>query len=80
MKHWQTSKKEIIDTMRNELDTVEERFKKVINENNMVGEDYRMRASVNWEALIKERVKNETLENFNTRLSGRVQYLTKLND
>jgi hypothetical protein len=34
--------------MQFELDTVEERFKKVINENLMVGEDYRMRAYMNF--------------------------------
>ena len=35
--------------MRGELDTVEERFLRVINENNMVGEDFRQRALVNLE-------------------------------
>lgn len=35
--------------MRGELDTVEERFLRVINENNMVGEDFRQIALVNLE-------------------------------
>lgn len=49
--------------MRHELDTVEERFLKVINQNNMVGEDFRMRASINWEKLLYERAETARLRN-----------------
>lgn len=62
LKQYEHSKKEIVQRLRNELDTVEVRFLKVINENNMVGEDYRMRASVNWERLVKERAYNSELK------------------
>jgi hypothetical protein len=34
--------------MRHELDTVEARWLKVINENTMVAEDFRTRAVANW--------------------------------
>lgn len=57
LKQFELSKKEMIAKLRYELDTVEERFKKVINENSMVGEDYRMRAATNFERLVKERVR-----------------------
>lgn len=41
MKQFEISKKEYIAKLKGELDTVESRWLKVINENNMVGEDYR---------------------------------------
>jgi len=41
MKQFEQSKKEYVAKLKSELDTVEFRFLKVINENNMVGEDYR---------------------------------------
>lgn len=47
LKQYEVSKKELISKMRFELDTVEERFLQVINENLMVGEDYRARAENN---------------------------------
>lgn len=57
LKQYEQSKKTLIQRLRHELDTVEERFLKVINENNMVGEDYRARAQVNWERLCESREK-----------------------
>jgi len=48
LKQYEQSKKEYISKLRYELDTVEERYMHVINENNMVGEDYRMRAHLNF--------------------------------
>lgn len=62
LKQYEQSKKEIVKKMRHELDTVEERFLKVINENSMVGEDYRMRAAVNWERLVFERAETARLK------------------
>jgi len=62
MRQFEQSKKELVARLRNELDTVEERFLKIINQNNMVGEDYRMRAAMNFERLIAEKVKNKDLE------------------
>ena len=52
----------MVGTLRYELDTVEERYLKVINENNMVGEDYRMRAHHNFEKLIKEKAYSRECE------------------
>ena len=49
LKQFEASKKEYVDRLKKELDTVEERFLKVINENNMVGEDYRSLAWVNFD-------------------------------
>jgi hypothetical protein len=40
-KQLQITKQQYIDKLKRELNTVESRFMKVINENNMVGEDYR---------------------------------------
>lgn len=47
LKQYEISKKELVSRLRFELDTVEERYLKVINENLMVGEDFRTRAEVN---------------------------------
>jgi hypothetical protein len=44
LKQIEISKKEYVAKLKHELDTVESRFLKVINENNMVGEDYRSKA------------------------------------
>jgi len=40
-KQFSISKEQFIDRLKKELNTVEARFHKIINENNMVGEDYR---------------------------------------
>ena len=40
-KQFSISKEQFIEKLKKELNTVEARFYKIINENNMVGEDYR---------------------------------------
>jgi multidrug resistance efflux pump len=62
MRQFEIQKKELVGRLRRELDTVEERFLKIINQNNMVGEDYRMRAAVNFERLLEEKLKCQDLE------------------
>ena len=61
MKKFDATKKEQINKLKRDLDTVEERFHKVINENNMVGEDIRSRAYMNLEKAkqLKNKVKKE---------------------
>ena len=41
MKQFEMSKKDYINKLKRELDTIEDRFLKVINENQMCEEDYR---------------------------------------
>ena len=41
MKQFEHHKKEYVAKLKHELDTVESRFHKIINENNMMGEDFR---------------------------------------
>jgi len=41
MKQFEHAKREYVGKLTQELNTVESRYIKVINENNMVGEDYR---------------------------------------
>ena len=53
MKQFELNKKEYITKLKHELDTVEFRFLKVINENNMIGEDIRSRAKLNLEKMLK---------------------------
>lgn len=53
MKQFEVSKRQHIDKLKRELDTVEERFHKIINENNMVGEDIRSRAMLNMDKALK---------------------------
>ena len=54
MKQFEISKREYVAKLRLELDTVEERFHKVINENNMIGEDIRAQALRNLQLWQKE--------------------------
>lgn len=53
MKQFEANKKEYVAKLKHELDTVEHRFHKVINENNMIGEDIRSRALFNLEKMLK---------------------------
>lgn len=62
MKQYELSKKEIVGRLRKELDTVEDRFLKIINQNNMVGEDYRMRAALNFERMVMAQVTCKELQ------------------
>jgi len=63
MKQFETSKKEYISKLKAELDTVEARFLKVINENNMVGEDFRSAAFINYHRYIAFKLKyNDTVD------------------
>ena len=44
MKQFEAHKKEYVTKLKHELNNVESRFHKVINQNNMIGEDYRSKA------------------------------------
>lgn len=55
----EATKKEYIDKLKKELDTIEVRYQKVLNENAMVGEDYRSRA---YELHLKNVALNEKNE------------------
>lgn len=59
MKQFEISKKEYIAKLKGELDTVELRWLKVINENNMVGEDYRSQAYINFHKYLKLKVQSQ---------------------
>ena len=59
MKQFEQSKKEYVAKLKNELDTVESRFLKVINENNMVGEDYRSQAYINFHKYLALKVSTQ---------------------
>ena len=52
MRQFEQAKKEYVDKLKHELETVEARFHKVINENNMVGEDYRSQAYINFQKYV----------------------------
>ena len=69
MKQFEISKKEYINRLKNELDTVEERFHKLINQNSMVGEDYRSIAMHNWFRLQAKIKENENLNQINSDLN-----------
>ena len=43
----ETTKKEYIDKLKRELDSIEEKYLQIINENCMVGEDFRSTAMLN---------------------------------
>ena len=42
--------------MKRELETVEERFVKIINQNTMIGEDHRSQAYMNFNRLISTKI------------------------
>lgn len=65
MKQFEVGKKDLVGKLREELDTVEFRFLRVINENNMAGEDFRQIAWVNL-----QKYKNE--QNVSKKLQERI--------
>lgn len=75
MKQFEASKKEYVGRLKKELDTVEERFLKVINENNMVGEDYRSQAWVNFDRQTRYKfelgVANQEIQRLNAIIDGK---------
>ena len=65
MRQFEKTKKEYVDKLKYELDNVEARFHKVINENNMVGEDYRSQAYVNFQKYVAVKIQStENLKKF----------------
>lgn len=52
MKQFEITKKEYIQKLKDELENVEERFKKVINQNLMTGEDFRSQAVQNFHKFV----------------------------
>lgn len=56
LKQFEMSKKEYISRLKRELETVEERFVKLINQNIMTGEDYRSQAVMNFNRLITTKI------------------------
>ena len=53
MKQFEASKKEHINKLKKELDTVEERFTKREHQKQMMGEDHRSQGVLNHRALLK---------------------------
>lgn len=47
MKQLEITKKDQINKLKRELETVEERFQKIVNQTEMVGEDFRSQACRN---------------------------------
>lgn len=75
MKQQEKMKNELVAKLKHELDTVEERFLKVINQNNMVGEDYRARCAQNYERFIRERLRvKELKEDYEFTMSELIHY------
>jgi hypothetical protein len=56
LKQFEQSKKEYIMRLKRELETVEERFVKIINQNTMISEDYRSQAYLNFNKLVNVRM------------------------
>ena len=50
LKQMEMTKKEYIQKLKKELDSVEQRYQHLINENCMIGEDFRSRAAENLNA------------------------------
>jgi len=59
MRQIEQTKKEYIDKLKKELDGVEDRYMKLINQNCMVGEDYRALAYRNYETILNHEAENE---------------------
>ena len=66
MKNFEQAKKDQIGKLKNELETIEERFMRQINQNIMEGEDYRTSAYQNFQRALGLKMqlqeKNETIE------------------
>jgi hypothetical protein len=61
-KQFSISKEQFIERLKIELNTVEARFIKIINENNMVGEDYRSQACSNLMKIIQLKIYTKKME------------------
>jgi hypothetical protein len=59
MRQIEQTKKEYIDKLKKELDGVEDRYMKLINQNCMVGEDFRSLAYRNYETILNHEAENE---------------------
>ena len=62
MRQMESTKKEYIDRLKKELDTIEERYLQLVNDNMMVGEDYRSQAMMQVEISLDLRRKIAVLE------------------
>ena len=81
MKQFEQSKKEYVAKLKNELDTVEARFLKVINENNMVGEDYRSQAYINFHKYLALKVQTQESTEIMDKMQEEIfKYKEKCND
>lgn len=56
------TKKEYIAKLKKELDTIETRYQQIINENSMVGEDFRSQAYLNFHKSVGLRLAIDELE------------------
>lgn len=62
LRQFDQSKRELVGKLMADLWSVESRWLQVLDRNNMVGEDYRMRAHHNFEKLIKEKAYSRECE------------------
>lgn len=75
LKQYEIAKKEYVSKLKHELDTVEARFFKIINENNMVGEDYRSQAVHNLHKYVDLKMKyEENLEKMHAAIEKVKEY------
>lgn len=79
MKQFEISKKEYIGKLKTELNTVEARFLKVINENNMVGEDFRSTAFINFHRNVALKLKLKETEDRMDELQKQNDFFTEEN-
>ena len=63
MKQFEASKKEYIEKLKKELSTVEERFTKREHQKQIMGEDYRSQAVLNYRQLVKAEIDLNDLKN-----------------
>lgn len=83
MKQFEITKKEYIQKLKDELENVEERFKKIINQNLMVGEDFRSQAVSNFHKYVHMKLqykeKNEMLKQSDEEMQKKKKDIDFLN-
>ena len=77
MRQFEQAKKEYVDKLKHELETVESRFHKIINENNMVGEDYRSQAYMNFQKYVSLKLQYTEVVRKLTKAQTSINYYKK---
>lgn len=77
MKQMEISRKEYIEKLKKELDTVEERWARIADQNAMLGEDYRSQAMLIMNSIGKL---NQTIKHRDDTIEEKIDFILQLEE